>query len=493
MKKVVVIGAGIGGLACAIRLAYHGFSVTIVEKESRSGGKLQPVDTADYQFDLGPSTVTMQHVFADLFTACDRRIEDYLTFYPIKDGTRNFFADGNIVDYSTDVDRVEEQIAVFSQHDATNYRAFLEKSSSFYQIAERQFFSQLMYAWKVKLSPHLLFDFVRIKPFTSYQKLLRSYFNHPNTLAMFGRYATYVGSSPYHAPAIFSMMTHLEGKQGVYGIKGGTYAIVSALERLALELNVTIKKNTTVKKININNKKAVGVQTNNGEFSADEVIANVDALTVYQQWLKDHPMNQKITKKEPSLSGMTLLLGIKQQYQQLRHHNIFFPDDYKREFDAIFKDKKMPVDPAIYICNSSYSEPSRAKVGGSNLFVLLNAPSLSKNTMWSSNMNETVRNQVLNRLERNGFTNLEDSIEYEEIMTPDDIKRRTGAYQGTIYGMSSNRFKQAFFRVPNKDTHIEHLYFVGGSTHPGGGTPMVTLSGSLVADDIIDRYKIQRS
>lgn len=489
MKKVIVIGAGLGGLTSAIRLAHQGFSVTVVEKEATVGGKLQQVDTGEYQFDLGPSTITMQHVFEDVFTACNRRIEDYLTFYPINEGTRNFFADGNIVDFSTDIAHVEEQIATFSQHDAANYCRFLTESKRFYQIAERQFFSQLLYSWKVKLSSSLIVDFMKIKPFTNYQKFLRQFFDHPNTLAMFGRYATYVGSSPYQAPAIFGMMAHLEGNQGIYGIKGGTYQIVIAFERLALELGVTIVKNTTVKKILLENKKAVGVQTNSGDFFADEVIANVDALTVYENWLDEHPMHKKISKKEPSLSGFTMLLGIDKKYTQLRHHNVFFPKVYRDEFESIFTNKRMPDDPTIYICNSSYSEPARSTEDGSNLFILVNAPSLTKEMPWSPDIKQEVRDRILGHLEANGLNEIGDAIKYEEIMTPADIKARTGAYQGTIYGMSSNRFNQAFFRVPNKDPHIENLYFVGGSTHPGGGTPMVTISGSLVAEDIISHSR----
>lgn len=489
MKKVLVIGAGLGGLTSAIRLAYHGFSVTVVEKEATVGGKLQQVDTDEHQFDLGPSTITMRHVFEEVFTTCNRRIEDYLTFYPINEGTRNFFADGSVVDFSTDVAHVEEQIATFSQHDAANYRLFLKESARFYQIADRQFFSQLMYSWKVKLSSSLIADFMKIKPFTNYQKFLRQFFEHPNTLAMFGRYATYVGSSPYQATAIFAMMAHLEGNQGIYGIKGGTYQIVRAFERLALELGVTIVKNTTVKKILLEKKKAVGVHTDSGDFYADMVIANVDALTVYENWLEEHPMHKKISKKEPSLSGFTILLGIDQKYRQLRHHNVFFPEVYSDEFEAIFTKKQMPDEPTIYICNSSYSEPSRSTEGGSNLFILVNAPSLTEAMPWSIDKKQKVRDRIVGQLEARGLTGIGDAINYEEIMTPADIKSRTGAYQGTIYGVSSNRFNQAFFRVPNKDTQIEQLYFVGGSTHPGGGTPMVTISGSLVAEDIINHSR----
>lgn len=488
MKKIIIVGAGLGGLSCAIRLAYHGFSVTVMEKQSTIGGKLQQVTAGEYQFDLGPSTITMRHIFEELFTACDRNIEDYVSFYPIATGTRNFFSDGQVVDFNTDQASVAAQIATYSPEDAQNYHNFLREASRLYTIAERSFFKKLMYSTKAKLSTKLLTDFLRIKPHKTLHQLTRQFFRHPNTLAMFDRYATYVGSSPYQAPAIFAMMAHLEGRQGIYGMKGGTYALVQGLEKLALELGVSIQTNVEVKQLLINeNRQTIGVATNVGEFFADDVIANADALTVQTTWF-NRPEPQ-INNVEPSLSGLTILLGTQQKFASLSHHNVFFPSNYQAEFEAIFKEKCVPSTPTIYICNSSVSEPTRAKPDASNLFMLVNAPYMTNQAGWSEDQINYIRSRVFTQLQSFGLQLDEATIDYEEYMTPADIAARTGAYKGTIYGMSSNYFKQAFFRMPNKDRSIDHLYYVGGSTHPGGGTPMVTLSGMLVADDIIERYR----
>ncbi len=476
----MIIGAGLGGLASAIRLAYRGYQVTILEKEQTVGGKLQRVVSDGYRFDLGPSTITMKHVFESVFEDSGRRMEDYLEFYHLPMGTRNFFEDGSVVDFCPDVDKVEQQIANYSTEDAKQYRAFLKDSAKLYYIANDQFLNKLLYDWKAKLNPKLLVSFLKVKPMTNFDKWLQSYFKHPNTLAMFGRYATYVGSSPYQAPATFGMMAHLEGNQGVYGVKGGTYSIVEAFQKLAEELGVTVQLNTKVERILVKDRRAVGVETNLGTYDADEIIANADALTVREKLLSN---DRKLDRVEPSLSGFALLLGVESKYDQLTHHNVFFPQHYKAEFDAIFTYKKMPENPTIYICNSGFTDKTAAGQMTSNLFVLVNAPVVSENTDWTKNK-EIVTEKIIAKLEAKGLTGLNKHLTYKCTMTPEDIEQRTGAYKGSIYGMSSNSFKQAFFKIPNKDNQIKHLWYVGGSSHPGGGTPIVTLSGMLVADKI---------
>ncbi|MCZ0701922.1 phytoene desaturase [Natronobacillus azotifigens] len=488
MKDIVIVGGGLGGLSAAIRLQHAGYHVRVLEKEATIGGKLQSVTMGDYQFDLGPSTFTLKHVFEDVFTSVGKDPNDYLTFYPIEEGTRNFFPNGQMIDFSTDVQRVQSQIRTYSENDADHYPLFLEEAKRLYRISERQFFSQLMYRTKTKLSPSLLRDFIKIKPFTSLNTLVERYFEHPNTCMLLNRYATYVGSSPYQAPMIFAMMAHLEGGQGIWGVKNGSYQIVRAFEQLARELGVIFHMNHEVREVVQKGKQLIAVHANGKRFEADQVIFNADALTVYNRLLKRHPLNKKLKKKEVSLSGFTLLLGIKKTYPELRHHNVFFPREYTQEFKAIFDEKIVPEEPTIYICQSSVSEPSRAKKEGGNLFILINAPYLSSNVTWNDETKETIKNRVIDQLESHGLTDLSSRIEEEYIMTPEDIHDRTGAFKGSIYGMSSNHLNQAFFRIENKDPVLSNVYFVGGSTHPGGGTPMVTLSGQLVAKDIMDQY-----
>ncbi|SEN45457.1 phytoene desaturase [Amphibacillus marinus] len=488
MSKVIVVGGGLGGLTTAIKLAYDGFAVTLFEKEQTLGGKLQTIEKNGYQFDLGPSTITMRHVFESIFTTCNRNPADYLSFYPIKTGTRNFFHDGTIVDFNTDSEAVAEQIACYSEHDARNYQGFLAEAGRLYQIAERSFFNQLLYSTKAKLSPSLIRDFMTIHPFQNLDRHLKRYFKHPNTLNLFRRYATYVGSSPFQAPAIYGMIAHLEGEQGIWGIKGGTYQLIRALERLAKELGVDIQTGIPVTSIIIKQRKVTGVVTAQGERSANCVVINADPLFIYQHMLTEHPIHRKLAKKEPSLSGFSMLIGSNKCNQQLRHHNVFFPKYYNQEFSAIFSDRRMPDQPTLYICQSSYSEPERAPIGGSNLFLLVNAPALSERFKWNEQTINYLKQQLSYQLAHFGIEDIFTNCSYHYAMTPKTLQQRTTAYKGAIYGLSSNSFRQAFFRLANKDPYYEHLFFVGGSTHPGGGTPMVVSSGILVAKEIMKRY-----
>lgn len=489
MKDCIIIGAGLGGLSAAIKLAHEGYNVTVLEKNEAAGGKLRPITLGDYQFDLGPSTITLKPVFEAVFQSVGRRLEDYLDFYPINSGTRNFFAPNMYIDFSPDHKAVKEQIAVFSETDADHYEAFLAEAKRLYDISDRQFFSQLMYPISTQLSPSLIKDFLNIKPFKTLASLVDDYFEHPFTKKLFLRYATYVGSSPYQSPMIFAMMAHLEGTQGIWGVTGGTYQIVKAFVRLAEELGVVMKYNQQVTKINKKRDRVIGVQVGDVFYDSDVVIVSADALTAYQTFMPRHPLSYALRKKEASLSGFVWLVGINETYDVLAHHNVFFPVDYKQEFKTIFTDLDVPEIPTIYICQSSVSEPERATPGGGNLFILINAPHLSDKFVWNEIAIREMKRRIIKQLEHFGLAQLEERIEEEFFYTPKDLMDRTAAYKGAIYGMSSNRVSQAFFKVENRDPIYRNLYFTGGSTHPGGGTPMVTLSGQLVAADIMKKLR----
>jgi diapolycopene oxygenase len=489
VKKIVIIGGGLGGLSCAIRLAAHGCKVRLLEKEPELGGKLKKVVGGKYSFDMGPSTITMVDAFKEVFTAVGRRMEDYLQFYPVHPMTKNFFPDGSVVNLSQSIEEMEEQISQYSKEDASRYRDFLKESEKLYTISQQQFLNRLLPTNRDLFDFQLLKSFASIKPFTTLHQMLRNYFKHPNTLAMFGRYATYVGSSPYRAPAIFSMMASLEGQGGIYGVKGGTYSIVEAFEKLAGELGVDIKKNINVARIKVVNKRVVGVETTDGFFEADQVIANGDALAIYKNLIDeaDRPSitNRRIDGMEPSLSGFVMLLGMNKRIPILTHHNVFFSKNYKQEFTDIFEKKMIVEDPTIYICYSGYSQPELVGENNSNLFVLVNAPYTSSRVNWDDRK-ESYFLKIITKLESRGLKDLIGSIDFYQIMTPADLQERTGAHRGAIYGTSSNSFQQAFFKLGNKSKDIEGLWFVGGSAHPGGGTPIVTKSGQLVAKAIIE-------
>ncbi|MBB3112896.1 phytoene desaturase [Paenibacillus phyllosphaerae] len=487
MKQAVVIGGGLGGLATAIRLAHGGYAVTLLEQQPAVGGKLQRVKLGAYTFDRGPSTITMKHAFEGLFRSVGRRFEDYARFYPVESGTRNYFADGSRVDVSLDIARMEQQIASYSAADARNLRPFLKEAKLLYELADAHFMNRLLISARDMFNVGLVTSLFRIRPLTTLQQRLMKYFQHPNTHALFGRYATYVGSDPAQAPAIFTMLAHVETMLGVYGVQGGTYAIVQAYERLARELGVNIVTNTKAERIVVRGNQVHGVESSQAYYPADLVVANGDVLTVHQTLLapshRRGMTQERIDRYEPSLSGFVLLAGVKQRYDMLGHHTVFFPKHYGREFYDIFQRKQAPQDPAIYLCHTGYAEAGMAPQGHSNLFILVNAPYLSSTWDWEER-GANYQRHVLQLLEQRGLAGLTEQVEQLAVYTPDQLQRDTSAHRGAIYGISSNGVHQTFARPSNK-SDINGLWFVGGTTHPGGGTPMVSLSGQLVAEAIL--------
>lgn len=486
-SRVVVIGAGLGGLSAAIRLASAGYTVTIIEQQPSVGGKLQRIQLGDYSFDRGPSTITMLPAFERVFTAAGKHMEDYLHFYRLYEGTRNVFADGTTVDLTSNVESVESQIAAYSSSDAQQYRAFMKESRRLYHLAHQYFINRLLLSWRDKIDPHLALALMSVHPLTTLNRLLLRYFKHPNTLAMFGRYATYVGSEPLRTPAIFAMLPHLETMLGVYAVRGGTYAIVEAFRRLAEELGVTIYTSVKARRIISYGERVSGVETDYENFEADLVLANGDVLTMNQELLKEQKSpdmsEAQIGSYEPSLSGFVILAGIRRQYEQLLHHTVFFPKEYGSEFDDIFRKRTAAVDPALYICHSGYSESGLAPEGASNLFILANAPYLSDSWNWGEQQ-AAYSELLLDKLEQRGIVGLATQAEAMALYTPEQLCNDTSAHRGAIYGISSNSVGQTFSRPSNR-SRLKGLWYVGGTTHPGGGTPMVTMSGQLVAEAII--------
>ncbi|WP_246096249.1 phytoene desaturase family protein [Paenibacillus sinopodophylli] len=491
-KKVIIIGAGLGGLSAAIRLAHAGFHVRVLEQQDTIGGKLQRVTAEGYRFDRGPSTITLPHLFASVFEAVCRRMEDYVTIERMQQATRNVFSDGSIVDLAGTSSDVAAQIATYSPEDAASYETFCKEAARLYRLSDEQFLNRLLLGLKEKLDPRLAASFLQVKPLTSLHKLLQRYFRHPNTLAMLGRYATYVGASPYASPAIFAMLAHVESELGIYSVKGGTYALAEAFAKLALELGVSIETGTQVKRVMINGGICTGVETAHAQLEADIVLANGDALSIYRNLVpaEHRPSfsDTRIDSYEPSLSGFVQLIGIKRTYEQLLHHTVFYPKRYEQEFSDIFTALKPPSDPTIYICNAAISDKSAAPEGGSSLFVLVNAPYVSKSWSWER---ETEKYAMLVRKRLAGFGM--DALEQADVTityTPEQLERDTSAHRGSIYGISSNGARQTFFRPSNRSADIKGLWFAGGTTHPGGGTPIVALCGQLVAEELIKQYKI---
>ena len=482
-KKIIIIGAGLGGLSAAVRLAKSGFSVSVLEKNENVGGKVNFVEADAYKFDTGASLLTMKHVLEDVFEFAGRELKDYLEITPLEPICRYFWSDGMRFDPSTDIQKTENEIANFSPNDVASFRKYLADSKQKYEIAERTFLAKSLNDLPQLIRPKYLKDLLKISTLKTLDKHNASYFKSEKLQQLFNRFATYNGSSPFETPATFALIPFVEFGLGAWYVRGGMYEIPKALERLAKELNVEIKTSCEVEKIIIERGKAIGVCVSGEVLKSDFVISNADAIETYRNLLPKE--NRKFQNREPSCSGFVLLLGTRKKFPNLAHHNIFFSDDYKAEFDAIFKQKRPAKNPTIYISATSVSDKTQAPKGHENLFVLINAPYTNDATNWQKEA-KSYRDLIIKKLEEFGLENLRESIDFEQIITPEDFEKKYRANRGSIYGISSNGIFSAFLRVPNKSKTISNLYFVGGATHPGGGIPLVLLSAKMTAQMIIE-------
>jgi len=481
MKNVIVIGAGIGGLAVACRLARMGFSVTIFEKNDLVGGKVNLIEANGYKFDTGASLLTMKHVLEDLFNFCGKRMD--LEIVELEPICRYFWSDV-IFDASRNLEKTKAQIQKLSPEDVSAFERYLYDSKQKYEIAERTFLAKSLNELPKFLINsggfQNLRDLFRISSLRTLDTHNQKFFVSPKLRQLFNRFATYNGSSPYEIPATFALIPYVEFGLGAWYVKGGIYEIPKSIARLASELGVRIFTGAEVDKIITEGKKVLGVQIGEEVFAADLIVSNADAVETYRKLLS---FENRFVRRQPSCSGFVILLGVRKKFSQLAHHNIFFSDDYKAEFEAIFKQNKPAENPTIYVCATSRTDSTQSPPGCENLFILVNAPYLTDKVDWKAET-RSYRDLIIKKLESFGLEGLEENIEFEKIITPEDFKCHTNANRGSIYGISSNGIFSAFLRVPNKAREFENLYFVGGAAHPGGGIPLVLLSAKMVAEII---------
>lgn len=487
-KSSIIIGGGIGGLSTAIRLQNAGHRVIILEKNALIGGKMYQIEDAGFRFDTGPSVITMRHVFEDLFASVGRNLADYLTLLAVEPMTRYFYPDGFVLDASSDISKMARQIDSIDEHDVEGYLAYLAYAARIHRITGNTF----IYSHPPKITDMLKkspLEMMKSDPFRTMNGAIKSFVQSDKLRQLLGRFATYVGGSPYLAPATLNVIAHVELTGGVWYPQGGIYQIAKAMEKLALEMGVEIYTEQGVEKILVEKGQVSGVLLDNDtEIEARIVVSNVDVAMTYQKLLSSDNVSQaridKMSSYEPSCSGFVLLLGVEGQHEALAHHNIFFSENYPAEFKAIFEDGLPANAPTIYVAITSKTDSNHAPEGCENWFVLVNAPSVSECYDWEQNKQD-YRNLILDMLAEKGF-DIRDKIRTETMLTPDDLEDMSGAWRGALYGPSANDRFAVFLRPHNRSKDVKGLYFAGGTTHPGGGVPMVTLSGKVAAEMVLE-------
>ena len=491
-ENIAIVGAGIGGLCTAARLAKAGHSVTIFEASHRTGGKCRTEWIGRYAFDTGPSLLTLPAVYRDFFQRTGEVMGRILELEEVNPSFDYRFHDGKSVKFANlsrkkTLSSIEESLG---KEAAAEWDRVMIQAEAMWDVSREPFIeSELKSAASLLKRPRLLRDLKTIAPWKSLRGIG---INNPYLAKIMDRYATYSGSDPRLAPAVLSTIAFVEEAFGAWHIKGGVGTLSEKITERCEKLGVKINLNSYVQEIVLTGGRVSGVIVNGNKQSFDRVVANADALFVYEKLLaptnKVVKIRKQLAKQDPSLAGFSLLLGLKpSDSKPLAHHTILFPENYNLEFESIFSTKTPVERPTIYIC--APRDPLMVKDKGHEAwFVLVNAPRHSTGADgfdWSDEeFKHRYANSIIDQIEASGIP-IRNRLEVLEIRTPLDLQTSVNAPGGSIYGTSSNGARSAFARAKNRSP-IKGLYLVGGSAHPGGGLPLVGLSAEMVAQAILD-------
>ena len=481
MKKAVIVGAGIAGIASAIRLQNKGFKVQVLEKNSYPGGKLTQINQNGFRFDAGPSLFTMPNLVTELFEISGKKPSDYFKYDQLEILCNYFYEDGTRISANSEITIFADEIEKKTTDSAENVINHLKKSAFIHKATEEQFLNKSLH----KLSSFLSFSTITsifklpyLNIFSSMNQVNEKAFTDSKTIRLFNRYATYNGSNPYKAPGILNIIPHLEFGLGAYLPKGGMHEITNSLVKLAKEIGVEFSFNEEVTGIETNKNLAKSVLTKSGNYAGDVIICNADIHTVYEKLIPSAKKLAKVDQQERSSSALIFYWGIGKEFPELDVHNILFTEDYKTEFEHLFDSKTIYEDPTVYINITSKHIKEDAPKGKENWFVMINVPSVYGQD-WDVMIAEARKN-ILIKISRILGENIENLIECEEKLTPQLIQDKTNSYKGSLYGTSSNNRFSAFFRHKNFSSQYKNLYFCGGSVHPGGGIPLALSSAKII-------------
>lgn len=486
MTNIVVIGAGVGGMATAARLSTKGHHVTIFEQAGTVGGKLGSFSKDGFVFDTGPSLFTIPAVYRDLFLKTGAPLEESVEIVPLETAFGYHFADGTGVE----MPGVDPGLCARALGDALGgnafeeWRSFIARGGDIWRLTRSAFLqSPLNGVGDILSLARNPRDIRTVAPWLSLRSLSKSMFSDPRLVTLVDRYATYAGSDPRKAPAALATIPYVEQTFGAWHLAGGIRTLADALYDRCLERGVEIVLNTDVRAITTRDGRVTGVETPSGHHQAQIVVANADATHVYRDLLPPSlgaKEMRSLAKATPSLAGFVMLLALDGKTPGIQHHNVWFGHDYDAEFDAIFGREPHPVeDPTVYVC--SPNDPHMRPDGCESWFVLVNAPRHTSKMNWNEpGLADRYADQVLNVLASRGV-DVRDRVRWREISTPADLETRTRAPGGSIYGTSSNGTRAAFLR-PSNASPVPGLYLVGGSAHPGGGLPLVGMSAEIVAN-----------
>jgi phytoene desaturase len=481
--KIAIVGSGIAGMATAIRLQVAGHQVTVFEQNAYPGGKLTAFEQDGFRFDAGPSLFTLPKLVDELFLLAGKKPKHYFNYIRKQITCKYFWDDRTRITAWANHEKFIAEVVEKTGVPDHAIRAHLDHSALIFDTTYGIFIERSLHVLKNYFHKDIWRAFKRLGKLAlnkTLNEVNEEQLRSPRLVQLFNRYATYNGSDPYQTPGVMLIIPHLEHHIGTYYPIGGMHQITKSLFNLAQELGVIFQFESPVEEIVVKNKKAVGVLVAGLEQPFDAVVSNMDIVPTYRHLLKGQKAPEKVLSQPRSSSALIFYWGIQKSFSELDLHNIFFSNDYKAEFEAIFSEKIPYHDPTVYINITSKETPADAPEGCENWFVMINVPG-DTGQDWDA-LIASAREAIIKKISHNLKTDIRPLIATESILEPRTIALKTSSYQGSLYGASSNNRMAAFFRHSNFSKRIKNLYFSGGSVHPGGGIPLCLNSAKIVSE-----------
>ncbi len=487
----LVIGAGIGGIATAARLAKNGYDVTVLEKNGNSGGRCNQIIRDGHRFDIGPTLFLMPEVWEETFASLGEQMSDHLDLRRIDPTYKVHFDDGLQLQLTSNIGDMQTQLENVEPTAFTGFLSYLAEGAKHYKLSLEKFVGRNFYNIFEYFSLANLPLIFQLKALQKHYINTSRFFKDERLKAAFTFQNMYLGLSPYDAPATYSLLQYTELAEGVWYPMGGMYAGIQALTHVAEKLGVKFIYNAPVKKLKVDGSRVIGAELENGrEFSADLFVGNADLPYIYDQLLPDPAEAKKLDEKLYTCSTIMFYWGVDKQYPQVAHHNVFLGGDYKASFDQIFQEHRLPDEPSFYIHAPVRTDPAAAPEGQDTLYVLVPVGHLEARTQqdWDAMVNKA-RETVFTRIAKEmGITDLREHIKFEITYTPKTWQERFNLVKGAAFGLSHNFWQVGFLRPQNRHAKYKNLYFAGASTHPGTGLPIVLLSARLTTERILKEF-----
>ena len=498
-KTAIVIGAGIGGIAAAARLARNGFRVTVVEKNDQPGGRCNQIIRDGHRFDIGPTLFLMPEVFAETYTALGERMEDYLDLRRIDPTYTILFSDGLSLQLTADLHKMQSQLDAIEKDAFDGFLRYIAEGNKHYRVSLEKFVGRNFYNIFQYFSPANLPLLFQLKALKKHYQNIGSYFTDLRLKAAFTFQNMYLGLSPYDAPATYSLLQYTELAGGVWYPMGGMYRVIETLTQIAEKLGVQFIYNAPVKRLRIEGNRVTGVEVEDGRLlNADLFVGNADLPYIYKDLLPDVTKADKLENKKYTCSTIMFYWGMDKVYPEIGHHNVFLAGDYKASFDSIFKDHTLPNEPSFYVHAPARTDPAAAPAGQDTLYVLVPVGHLDETNGqdWEA-LVKRARQTVFDRFaDQVGINDLPEHIKFEIAYTPRDWQEKFNLKKGAAFGLSHNFNQVGYLRPQNRHRRYKNLYFAGASTHPGTGLPIVLLSAKLTTERILrefEQYNEQRT